>query len=101
MGGSGVKSAYERALERLEEEGISRPDRGALSEQTRARMAEVRSKAEARLAELEILHRGQGTAKETEERDRVEQEYQAERRRIEDRRDRELEKLRRGDRDSR
>lgn len=98
--GSGVKSAYERALERLDTEGIARPDRDALSEPTRERMAEVRSRAEARLAELEILHRKGAADRGSEDRERAEKEYQAERRRIEERRDRELEKLRRGGRDA-
>jgi hypothetical protein len=91
----GLKSAYELALERLDSQGIDRPDPAALSSETRAEMAERRVRAQAKLAELEILH-----GKSLEgifdplERERVEQEYRVERQRIEARRDREIEKLR-------
>jgi hypothetical protein len=90
-----VKSAYELALERLERDGIGRPRRDALSDDARSQMGEVRQKAEAKLAELEILHqkKAQSTA-DAAERKKVAEEYQRERRRIEDRRDRELERLR-------
>lgn len=52
-----MKSAYELALERLERQGIERPREEALSERTREAIAEVRRQVEAKLAELEILHR--------------------------------------------
>ncbi|KAB2959388.1 MAG: hypothetical protein F9K16_12495 [Thermoanaerobaculia bacterium] len=53
---AGMKTAYERALERLEAQGIERPDLDALSEAAREAIAEARKVTEARLAELEILH---------------------------------------------
>ena len=53
---SSMKSAYELALDRLEKQGIERPCEGALTEETRQWMAEVRRQVEAKLAELEILH---------------------------------------------
>ncbi len=53
---AGMKSAYERALERLEAEGIERPDPDALTDEAKAAIAEARRVTEARLAELEILH---------------------------------------------
>lgn len=90
-----MKSAYERALEKLEEQGIERPREGSLTDDDRQRIAEIRSRAEAKLAELEILHRdrlkgqAQGPARETEEAD-----YRAERERIESRRDREIAQIR-------
>ena len=90
-----MKSAYELALERLDSQGISRPDTAALSGETREEMSEARVRAQAKLAELEILH-----GKSLEgifdplERERVEQEYRAERQRIETRRDRKIESLR-------
>lgn len=53
----GPKSAYEIAMERLrrkdEEAGVVRTP---LSDEQRAEIAEVRSRAEARTAELKILH---------------------------------------------
>jgi hypothetical protein len=90
-----VKSAYERALEKMEAEGIDRPRRESLDDDTRGRMAEVRSKAEARLAELEIIEKKKLAAlHEPQERAQAEQMYLAERRRIEAARDRDLDKLR-------
>jgi hypothetical protein len=92
-----MKSAYELALERMEREGIERPREDAVSAATRAEMDDVRRRAEAKLAELEILHRDRRrkladpAASEEEEK-----EYRGERRRIEEERERRLEKLRGG-----
>jgi len=92
---SGPKSAYELALERLENQGIERPREDALSEQVREQMADIRRRAEAKLAELEILHRQKrGKTADPAAREKAEQEYAAERQRIESRRDRDLERLR-------
>lgn len=52
-----MKSAYELALERIERQGIERPDTGRVSEEARQRIDEIRRQAAARLAELEILHK--------------------------------------------
>jgi hypothetical protein len=91
----GIKSAYERALERMESEGIERPREEAFTPEVLAGMEEARKRAEAKLAELEILHKGRLRAI----RDAVafateEKEYQTERRRIEERREREIAALR-------
>jgi hypothetical protein len=94
---SGMKSAYELALERLERQGIERPRGESLSEETRTRLNEVRQYAEAKLAELEILHRDRlKSLHEPAGRQQEEEEYVRERRRIEADRDRKLEKLRAG-----
>ena len=90
-----MKSAYELALERLEREGIQRPDAESLSPEIRERMADVRRRGEASLAELEILHRdrlkkAQGPAAREEEKEA----YRQERERIERERDRKLAGLR-------
>ena len=53
---STLKSAYELAMERLDADGIGRPDQDALSDAQRQAAAEHRRKAEASLAQLEILH---------------------------------------------
>ncbi len=91
---SGMKSAYELALERMEKQGIERPREEALSAETQEKIAEVRRQAEAKLAELEILHRD-GVAKgDPMKRLETEDNYGRERRRIEDDRDRKIEKLR-------
>jgi hypothetical protein len=55
----GMKSAYELALERMEAQGIERPREEALSGATKLGIAEARRGTEAKLAELEILHRDQ------------------------------------------
>lgn len=93
---SGMKSAYELALERLEKQGIERPREESLSPEAREKVAEIRKKAEAKLAELEILHKDRlkgvyDPAKRQED----EEEYVRERRRIEEERDRKIEELRR------
>lgn len=92
---SGMKSAYELALERLEKQGIERPREGGLTGEVKEQVADLRRQAEAKLAELEILHRdrqrkGSDPAKRQEDED----EYVRERRRIEEDRDRRIEKLR-------
>ncbi|HVS65878.1 MAG TPA: hypothetical protein VMT85_20520 [Thermoanaerobaculia bacterium] len=92
-----MKSAYELALERMAAEGIDRPRDGGLDDDLKQRMAETRRKAEARLAELEILEREKLAAmRDPAARRQAEEQYVAERRRIEQARDRELEKLRGG-----
>lgn len=94
---SGMKSAYELALEKMESRGIERPREDSLSDDIRAQMAEVRRRAEAKAAELEILHRDRlaklgDPAQWQEERD----EFQRERQRIEEDRDRKIARLREG-----
>jgi hypothetical protein len=95
---SGMKSAYEAALERLEGQGIERPSEQALSAEQRERVAEARRRAEAQLAEVEILYRDQRKkATDPEALRRAEEEYQIDRRRIEERRDSEIAKVRSAD----
>ena len=92
------KSAYEIILERLKkkdhDEGVE--DRPVTDEQ-RARIAEVRKVYEARLAEREILHQAsRRKAQDLETLDKLEQEYQRDRERIASERDRKLEEARKG-----
>ena len=92
-----IKSAYELALERLASQGIEPPREEAFSAESRARIAETRQKTSAKLAELEILHRD--ALRKTQDpvaREKSEEEYARERRRLEDERDRQVERLRRG-----
>jgi hypothetical protein len=79
----GMKTAYELALERLEAQGIAPPREEAVSEAVRQQIAEVRRQEEAKLAELEILHRDK-LARLTDFDARAEQEeyYRRERQRI-------------------
>lgn len=83
-----VKSAYELALERLEGQGIERPREESLSDAQRVQVADHRRQAEAKLAELEILHRDRlRKLGEPEAREKEEEDYVRERRRIEEQRD--------------
>jgi hypothetical protein len=91
-----MKTAYEIALERLGQNGIAPPDNEALSQEVRGAMAEIRRKAKATLAELEILHRDRVTKIRDPQQAREEEEnYRRERRRIEEKRDRDIDRLRR------
>jgi hypothetical protein len=95
----GLKSAYELALERLEQQGIERPREDSLSEADREQVATIRRKAEAKLAELEILHRDQlAKLADPLQRQENEDEYVRERRRIEERRDAEIAQIRQASR---
>jgi hypothetical protein len=91
------KSAYELAMERLRrkdrEEGVEeRP----VSDELRARIAEVRKVYEAKLAEREILHHSAlAKALEPDSRAAVEEEYRRDRERIGSERDRKIDELRR------
>jgi len=91
-----VKSAYELALERMESQGIERPRENALSETDRQEVADIRSRAEAKLAELEILFKktSQDPDAPPETKALAEREFQADRKRIEESRDAKIRKLR-------
>ncbi len=92
---SGMKSAYELALERMEQQGIERPREETFGDELREKIADVRRKAEAKLAELEILHQNRlKTLYEPAKRQEEEEEYRRERRRIEDERERKVAELR-------
>ena len=90
-----MKSAYELALERMEKQGIERPREETFSDEARELIAEARRKAEASLAELEILHKNRlKTIYDPAKRQEEEEEYLRDRRRIEDQRERKVEELR-------
>jgi len=90
-----LKSAYELALERMEESGIEKPREHAFDEADLEAIAEARSRADAKLAEMEILHQKERLSEIDPARHlESEREYLAERRRVEDRRDREIAALR-------
>jgi len=90
-----MKSAYELALERLEQRGVDRP-REDLPAEVQEKIAEARRQAEAKLAELEILHRDRLGKSNPLTHQEDDDNYVRERRRIEDDRDRKIEKLRQG-----
>jgi hypothetical protein len=92
------KTAYEIILERLQkrdrEQGV---EERLLTDEQRARIAEVRKTYEAKLAEREILYQSaRRKASELEELDRLEQEYRRDRERIASERDRKLDEARAG-----
>jgi hypothetical protein len=92
---AGMKSAYELALERIESQGIDRPREEGLSEELRRQVAQIRQQAEAKLAELEILHRDRALKLgDPTQRREEDEEYVRERRRIDDERERKIRKLR-------
>ncbi len=92
---TGMKSAYDLALERLEQQGIEKPRDEGLGPEIREQIAEIRNQSEAKLAQLEILHRD-SLRKMTDPSERAEAEkgYAEERQRVEARRDREIDRLR-------
>lgn len=90
-----MKSAYELALERLETQGIRRPDEAVMNEATRSKIAELRNQAEAKLAEMEILHQDRmGKLGDPHAQDVEQLDYVRERRRIEEACDYKVEQLR-------
>jgi hypothetical protein len=92
------KTAYELILERLKkkdrDDGVEeRP----VSDQQKARLAELRKVYEARLAEREILYQSsRRKAKDLEALDKLEEEYRRDRERIASERDRKVEEVRAG-----
>lgn len=90
-----MKSSYQLSLERLEKLGIERPREETFTEELRIKITEERRKADARLAELEILHKDRlKSMYDPAKREEEEQEYVRERRRIEEDRDRKIGELR-------
>jgi hypothetical protein len=93
------KSAWELALEKLQKQDRARGDTGpgALTEAQKKAIAEVRSKYQARLAEAEILYKDRRKgAEEGEALAKLEEEYRIDRRRLEEQRDAEIERVRGG-----
>ncbi len=90
-----MKSAYERALEKLESEGISAPRQDALDGNQRRLIEDERSRQQAKLAELEILHH-KNLSPDPARRLQEEENYRAERRRLSQRLESNIERIRRG-----
>jgi len=94
------KSAWEIALEKLQKQdrdsGAAGP--GPLTDDQKKDIAAVRQKAQARLAEAEILHHDhrRKAMEDPEAIAKAEEEYRIERRRIEDQREREIERVKSG-----
>ena len=92
---TGMKSAYELALERLDQQGIDRPREEGLDTSIREEIAEIRSRTQASLAKLEILLRDRlQSLHDPVDRAAAQREYAIDRQRLEDQRDQKIEKLR-------
>jgi len=90
-----MKSSYQLSLERLEKLGIERPREETFTEELRVKITDERRKAEARLAELEILHKDRlKSMYDPAKREEEEADYVRERRRIEEDRDLKIGELR-------
>jgi hypothetical protein len=99
MSETGPKSAFEVAMERLrrkdEDEGTVQQ---RLSEAQKAAIAEARNICEARIAELEVMHKSAlGRTFEPAARDELEAGYRRERERVTSERDAKIERIRRGE----
>lgn len=97
------KSAYEIALEKLKERDRERGESApaALSDEQKKKIADVRRIHEARLAEREILHRSDkekllSDPEGAEKLAKLEENYQRDRRRMDEQRDRDIEAARSG-----
>jgi hypothetical protein len=93
-----LKSSYELAMERFKKSdkdaGIQRKP---VTDAQKAAIAEIRNFYEAKIAELEVLHRSQLMATaDPAEREAREQEYRRDRERFTSERESKIEKIRRG-----
>jgi len=94
-----LKSAYELAMERLKSKDLAEGVEEAqpLTRAQKLRIAELRSEAQAKLAELEILHRKNvAGVSDPAALAKLEENYAIDRGRAESRRDAEIGKVRRG-----
>ena len=94
-----LKSAYELAMERFQkkdaESGVVQKP---LTDDQKAAIAEIRSRYQAKIAELEILHRGNTLAMtDYAAREAAEDEYRRDRERINADRESKIEAIRRGE----
>jgi hypothetical protein len=95
----GLKSAYELAMERLRKsDADAGVERRPVTDAQKSAIAEIRNFYEAKLAELDVLHRGQvRSVADPIERDARESEYRRDRERLTSDRDRKIEKIRAGE----
>ena len=94
---SELKSAYELAMERFKKKDADAGiERHPLSDEQKAEIAEIRSRYQAKIAELEILHRGNVAGiMDPGAREEAEANYRQERGRLERDRDAKIEDVRR------
>ena len=98
--GDAPKSAWELALEKLKQQDRERGESApvALTAAQKKSIAEIRARYQAKMAEVEILDHSnrQKAAGDADALAKVEEEYQRDRRRIEEQRDAAIEKARAG-----
>jgi cell division septum initiation protein DivIVA len=94
MPGDELKSAYERALEKLKEKGIDETIEKLSSEQ-KAEIAQIRSLYKSKIAELEIRKQGDSTKAQTiEELEKIQERFVSERLRLEQEMERKISEVR-------
>ena len=97
-----LKSAYELAMEKLRDrDRESGGETQALTAAQKERIAELRQVAKAKLAEIEILHRGKRAeaASDPAALEQLEQRYEVDRRRVESKLESDLVRVRAGRKD--
>jgi hypothetical protein len=96
MAEGGPKSAFELAMERLRsKDAAAGIEHKPLTDEQKAKIAEIRNFYQAKLAELEVLHQGRlKTIADLEERAAREAEYHRDRDRLNSERDAKIEKAR-------
>jgi len=95
-----LKSAYELAMERLQakDREAGADERKALTREQKETIADLRQKAKARLAEIEILHRKElAGATDPEQLTKLEERYEIDRRRVNSRLETSVARVRRGE----
>jgi hypothetical protein len=96
-----LKSAYELAMERLRaedrEQGVDKP--AVLSDEQKREIAELRARAKAKLAEIEIMHHEQRTSLtgDPAEAEKLEERFQIDRRRVDSKLESDVARVRRGE----
>ena len=96
-----LRSAYELAMERLKakdrDEGVE--ESGPLTATQKARIATLRQEAQAKLAELEILHKKNlaGIRGDPDEAQKLEEHYRTDRSRVESRLESAIARVKRGE----
>jgi hypothetical protein len=95
-----LKSAYELAMDRLREkdreEGVD--ERAPLTDEQKRTIAELRAKAEAKLAEVDIMHRkALESTVDPAEVEKLEEQRNTDRRRVESRLESDVARVRRGE----
>jgi hypothetical protein len=93
-----LKSAYERALEKLKEQGIAEPV-DSVTEEQKSQIVNIKNLFKSKIAELEISKQGSTakaiSAQNFEELEKIQQNFVSERARLEEEMERELDKVRR------